>query len=115
MVHKFSAAHFLPEHKGKCRNLHGHTWKVQVDIQTRELIHGMIMDFGDIKLLIDTLDHSCLNDRIKDPTAENIAKYIYEQIVVEYVSVLKGVNKEAFSLEVTVWESENASISYKEG
>ena len=105
LVHKFSAAHFLPGHKGKCRNLHGHTWKVQVDIRVNDLIEGMVVDFGDIKAVIDSVDHVYLNNVLENPTAENIAEYIYNRLK----------DDDFIDLEVTVWESENASISYKEG
>jgi len=56
----FDAAHFLPGHKGKCRHLHGHTWRViiQIDAQPRG---DMIVDFNDLKAIVDEFDHRILN------------------------------------------------------
>lgn len=84
----FDAAHYLPNHDGKCRNLHGHTYKVTVAIigtpraRVGASDEGMVLDFGvlsdafnsDVK---DKLDHTLLNDRISLPTAENIALCIF--------------------------------------
>lgn len=87
----FDAAHYLPEHKGQCKNLHGHTYKLQIGV-TRfipfpntqiNVNEGMVIDFSDLKQIvkysiIDHLDHSCLNDvdingfPSRFPTAENM-------------------------------------------
>jgi 6-pyruvoyltetrahydropterin/6-carboxytetrahydropterin synthase len=78
----FSAAHFLPNHSGKCKYLHGHTWRVEVEITAAPgQLDGkdMIVDFGDIKRIIDEYDHDFLNkpqrgqEPIENPTAENLA------------------------------------------
>ena len=81
----FDAAHFLPFYKGKCSNLHGHSWTIEfavkgeVDKQT-----GMVIDFTDIKSFLDCvkeeLDHTLLNDIIPNPTAENICYYIKDRL-----------------------------------
>lgn len=96
---KFDAAHFLPSHPGKCKNLHGHTWLVEVwaegevDPET-----GMVVDFGDMKTVIDFLDHTALNavlpEEFLPPTAENLVKYFLEYITEAY--------------RVRVWESDNS-------
>lgn len=71
----FDAAHYLPEHPGKCRNLHGHTYKLEVGIEGFvDLKTGMVIDFGDLKQfvipIVEKLDHKCLNDVYPLPTAE---------------------------------------------
>jgi 6-pyruvoyltetrahydropterin/6-carboxytetrahydropterin synthase len=73
-----AGAHFLPEHPGKCREVHGHNWKVTVVCRQKELTpEGMVMDFGDIKRhVMDKLDHKTFNDIIENPTAERIAAWI---------------------------------------
>lgn len=85
----FSAAHFLTDYHGKCENMHGHNYKVYAHIRGDYLNDGgMLMDFADIKKVLneicDLLDHSNLNDMEvfkQNPSAERIAKYIYDQIL----------------------------------
>lgn len=87
----FSAAHFLTDYHGKCENLHGHNYKVYAHIRGDYLNDGgMLMDFAEIKKVLneicDSLDHSSLNEMEvfkQNPSAERIAKYIYDQILVK--------------------------------
>lgn len=83
---KFEAAHNLPDHDGKCATLHGHSYEVEVVLESAELLgnsakDGMLLDFGDLKdavaPLIDLLDHNGLvQDVIRmRSTAENIARW----------------------------------------
>ena len=101
----FDSAHFLARYNGKCRNIHGHRWRVVIEIAGENLDDGMVVDFTDIKAalkaLTDNLDHSlvmekdtlkpqtyeCLVDEgfrimIMDfrPTAETFAKYFFDEI-----------------------------------
>ena len=72
---KLDSSHFLPWHKGKCGNVHGHCWKIIVHCQATKLNkNGILVDFGDIAR---GLDHVVLNDFIENPTAEIIAKKIF--------------------------------------
>ena len=81
----FDAAHFLPKHAGKCKNLHGHRWNIRLLVSSTKLNrYGMVLDFGRLKEimteLVGKLDHVCLNDKMRaDPTAENIAKHLYKK------------------------------------
>lgn len=71
----------------KCQNLHGHNWKIIVFCESEQLDdNGMVVDFTEIKRKIhDKLDHKHLNDVVDfNPTAENIAKWVVEQIPKAY-------------------------------
>ncbi|MBR1671511.1 MAG: 6-carboxytetrahydropterin synthase QueD [Fretibacterium sp.] len=81
----FDAAHNLVHYHGKCERLHGHTYRVAVVLEGTPDEEGMIMDFCELagavqERVISKLDHSYLNDTIPQPTAENIALWIGEQI-----------------------------------
>ena len=108
----FASSHSLRDYEGKCKNLHGHTWKVEVAICGKDLNKtGMLVDFKEIKGVLRTilaeLDHQHLNDLVffqtVNPTSENIAKFIFDKFSKEIPSKVK---------RVTVWESENASATY---
>ena len=111
----FSSAHYLREYEGKCKNLHGHNWKVEVSVASPHLNNaGMVADFGELKKKLNDvfarLDHVCLNDsdyfKDNNPTAENITKYIFDEFA-KIVDPLK-VSK------VRVWETDRNSVTYYE-
>lgn len=86
---EFCAAHRLDGYPGDCRNTHGHNWEVTAYVICQELDQlGMGLDFRDIKGLVrealGSLDHASLNDlepfRQQNPTAENIARHLYEDL-----------------------------------
>ncbi|HCJ67350.1 MAG TPA: 6-carboxytetrahydropterin synthase QueD [Elusimicrobia bacterium] len=113
----FSAAHNLRNYKGKCENLHGHNYRVQVFIRGEKLDkNGLLADFVELKKalkkVLDKLDHQYLNEvppfTKLNPTAENIAKYIFEQLRYTLHVTRYTVSK------VTVWESDTSSASYTE-
>ncbi len=86
----FSSAHQLRGYKGKCENLHGHNYKIEIFARGRELDHiGLLVDFGDLKTAADEivqyLDHRNINelppfDAELNPSAENLARYILERV-----------------------------------
>lgn len=90
LAHFFDASHQLEDstdlHTKKCANLHGHTYKVIVEIQAINDRHGMIIDFGKLKETINVLDHRHINDVFKEQgndapaTAENIALFLKGKI-----------------------------------
>lgn len=107
----FDAAHFLPWHEGKCKNLHGHRWEVEVVIESETLDeNGIVMDFSVIKDLLKLVlpDHCLLNDWLENPTAENIAEELFNFIT-------NSLRKRGFPglSEITVWESPNCSVTYR--
>jgi len=109
----FSGAHNLRGYKGKCEDLHGHNWTVEVTAQRPEPDNlGMVVDFKDLKSLlwgaIAEMDHAYLNDLeyFKDvnPTSENIARYIYEK--------LNAQKPDLDIVKVTIWETASSCASY---
>lgn len=107
LKHHFDAAHHLLNYKGKCANLHGHRWVVEIEIKTKKLLNDMVVDFKDLKKIIDKLDHKYLNEELDfNPTAEKISKYIYKQIL----PIVTPLSK----VKITIWESPEASITYYE-
>ena len=86
----FSSAHQLRGYKGKCENLHGHNYKVEIYARGRELDNiGLLVDFGELKAAADEvvqyLDHRNINelppfDVELNPSAENLARYILERV-----------------------------------
>jgi len=82
----FDAAHFLPNYPGKCSNLHGHRWTLEVEVEGPvNPESGFVMDFLELKTLvqsriIDYLDHSSLNILFPNPTAEIVIQWIWSQL-----------------------------------
>ncbi|MDQ3755947.1 MAG: 6-carboxytetrahydropterin synthase QueD, partial [Acidobacteriota bacterium] len=86
----FSSAHQLRGYKGKCENLHGHNYKIEIFARGRELNHiGLLVDFVELKAAADEvvqyLDHRNINelppfDEELNPSAENLARYILERV-----------------------------------
>ncbi len=104
---RFQAAHYLKEYRGKCEKLHGHTFQVEVVVETRELdATGISLDFGVIKNKLAEIlpDHTLLNEVFPfNPSAENLARHFFHEL------------KKYFPVkEVTVWESEDSSATYVE-
>ena len=80
---EISSAHKLNlPYESRCTNVHGHNWIVTVFCKSKELNNeGMIIDFTEIKKIVDNLDHKNLNDILPfSPTAENIAKFLVSNI-----------------------------------
>jgi len=111
----FSGAHRLRTLHGKCEQLHGHNWKVEVSVVSDRLNkEGVVIDFTVLKQKVEKvlkpLDHHYLNDLSyfsgKEPSSENIAKYIFDRLKAE----LKGYH--AVLKEVTAWESETSCATY---
>jgi 6-pyruvoyltetrahydropterin/6-carboxytetrahydropterin synthase len=111
----FSAAHLLAEIGGKCEELHGHNFKVEVSVGAPNLnSEGILIDFREVKKwlkdILDEMDHQYLNDLPfftgKNPSSENIAYYVYQEMQARVKEAKVKV------LRVKVWESENAVVTY---
>ena len=113
----FDSAHYLREYPGKCRNVHGHTWYIEVVIKGKHLDNtGILIDFSDLKELVRDLikpfDHQLLNEIAPfdtvNPSSENLAKYFYYEMK-------KILSDKPISLvRVTVSESPTTAASYYE-
>ena len=123
----FCYGHRLLNYNGKCRNLHGHNGKAVIALEGASLDGlGMVVDFSEIKRVIgkwidDVLDHKMLLHRDDpvipemrrmgepfveldvNPTAENIAKLIFDRAAEHGLPVI----------EVTLWETENSFAAYR--
>lgn len=84
--HNFDAAHWLAGHNGKCKNLHGHNWKVHIELKKNELIktgtsRDMVLDFYDLKQdfrrLVDYFDHSVIVE--EDTISNNLLNAFKEE------------------------------------
>jgi queuosine biosynthesis protein QueD len=111
----FDAAHSLRGYPGKCKELHGHTWDIEVTVGGSELNDiGILCDFGDLKSVLAEalapLDHAHLNEVAPfddlSPTGENLARYLHDVIEAKLPASVELV-------EVVVWESPIARLSYR--
>ncbi len=132
--HSFDSAHFLSGYNGKCSNIHGHRWRVIIEVygenvDSKGQTRGMIVDFGtlkeQLKAEVDALDHALIIEEntlkpitmeaLKDegfkiievsfrPTAENFAKYFYDKF-----------NEKGYNVkEAVVYETPNNCATYYE-
>ena len=132
--HSFDSAHFLAGYAGKCANIHGHRWRVEIEVQAEALVaagqlDGMVVDFGDLKrdlkTAVDHLDHALIIEQgtmreqtlqcIKEdgfaviefpfrPTAENFAAHFYR--------TMAGLGYDV--KRATVYETPTNSAAYEE-
>ena len=117
VVTEFAAAHTLRDYPGACNRMHGHNWKVEVEVKATSLDDvGMGVDFKVIKQaarqLGGELDHRYLNEIAPfdsiNPTAENIARHLY-------TGLAKQLNTDTLQVSaVTLWETERACVRYTE-
>jgi len=106
---RFEAAHELPLHPGKCRDLHGHSYELIVEVEGA--VHpetGMVLDFADLKRIVRDgvvrpLDHKYLNKLIDNPTAERVAIWIWDRLARELPDMV----------EIELRETENCSVIYR--
>ena len=130
----FELAHSLGFHQGQCSNLHGHSYKMFVTLQSNELTNGMVMDFGDLKKevareIVEKFDHACVINQNstyefdKDlinllqkhnkklvlvdfyPTAEEMSRYFYNILA-------KNFNGNIKVKEVVLYETKSSYARY---
>ncbi len=121
-IFTFHAAHHLPHHEGICKEVHGHTYKLEVEVSLDNLIEegsseGMVVDFGNLKVLVTNrvlsiLDHSDLNEIVEttsfgcgvicsgNPTVENLTYWIWSALDVPLVNLDLRLDR------VRLWETD---------
>ena len=114
---EFSAAHALRGYRGKCENMHGHNWKVEVYVRGEQLDQaGMLVDFSELKAatrrVMKYLDHQNLNelkpfDNEMNPSSEHLAGFILHKVAEEISDARVTVYK------VRVWETPSACATYE--
>ena len=113
---EFEAAHFIRNYPGKCARLHGHNWIVEAITQGSQLNElGILIDFkilkSELNKILDELDHQYLNEleifKTKNPTAENLAKEIFDKLSVS--EIFTGTTK---LTAVKVYESPKSCVTY---
>jgi 6-pyruvoyltetrahydropterin/6-carboxytetrahydropterin synthase len=113
----FAAGHALRGYKGKCENPHGHNYRLRITLQGPKLDStGLLYDFVHLKQAIHSVmegvDHKFLNDQAPfdklNPSAENIAKYFYQELAKQISSSPNG----AAITRVDIWETDTTRASY---
>ncbi|MGV8980909.1 6-carboxytetrahydropterin synthase QueD [Clostridium sp.] len=132
--HSFDSAHFLSGYDGKCSNIHGHRWRVEVEVQSETLaqsgqLDGMIIDFGDlkkdVKSIIDSYDHALILQKgtMRDITLNCIKQDGFNVIEVDFRPTAENFAAFFFKLikdigyqvkRTTVYETPTNSATYEE-
>jgi 6-pyruvoyltetrahydropterin/6-carboxytetrahydropterin synthase len=117
VISSFAAAHNLRDFRGKCENLHGHNWKVEVVLRGTSLEgNGILIDFGEVKAAtrkaLEEVDHKYLNELPfflqNNPSSENIARFLFERLSAKLNTETKRLHS------VSAWESTDACATYME-
>ncbi|TCK92820.1 preQ(0) biosynthesis protein QueD [Natranaerovirga hydrolytica] len=129
----FDSAHFLSNYEGKCKNIHGHRWRVEVEVQSEKLIErgvkkGMVVDFSDfkkdLKQLVDALDHKLIIEKetLKNRTLECLLEEGFEVIQVDFRPTAENFSAYFYNVleeqgytvkRATVYETPNNSATYE--
>ncbi|HVE95368.1 MAG TPA: 6-carboxytetrahydropterin synthase QueD [Acidimicrobiales bacterium] len=101
----FEAAHKLDWHQGACRNLHGHSYRLEVSVEGDLDGNGIVVDFSDLSAIvrrevIDRFDHTYLNDALENPTAELIAHEIWARLDAAGLNLIR----------LRLWETADSSV-----
>lgn len=116
----FSSGHYLRDYYGKCENPHGHNYRVLITLVGEELEpNGLLLDFKLLKRLlqptIQYLDHNMINDlepfTVVNPSAENIAKYFFDQISTQLFEMTDGRVRVK---DCMIWETDTSYARYYE-
>ena len=127
---EFEACHYLPNYKGDCANLHGHSYKLEVtfsrNLEAETLgndeyfpkPYSMVIDFKEIDHIVtvevlNDFDHTHLNKIVAVPTAEALAVNIYNRIH-RHIELAHDLVEEGLKLEeVKLWETSNSYVTYR--
>ena len=132
--HSFDSAHFLSGYKGKCANIHGHRWKVEIEVQSELLVKGgqldgMVTDFADlkkdVKSMVDYYDHVLIvqEGTMRDATLNCLKQDGFNLIEVNFRPTAENFSAFFFGLmknkgynvrRTTVYETPNNSATYEE-
>lgn len=101
----FEAAHELPWHQGKCKRLHGHSYRLEVTVEGPLDANGIVIDFDDVKTVVnrevvDRFDHRHLNDLLDNPTAERLAAEAWRLLHEAGLAVVR----------LRLWETPDSSV-----
>ena len=106
----FEAAQRLPWHAGRCRDLHGHGYRLEVTVEGPLDANGVVMDFDDVKAVVqrevvDRYDHTYLNDLLDNPTAELVAADAWKRLEAAGLTPAR----------LRLWETPNSSVELLPG
>jgi len=101
----FEAAHQLPWHPGKCRELHGHGYRLEVTVEGPVGPNGMVLDFGEVEAVVKReviarYDHRYLNELLDNPTAELIAEDAWKRLEAADLAVTR----------IRLWETADCMV-----
>ena len=104
-VFSFEAAHQLPWHEGKCRRLHGHSYRLEVTVEGPVGEHGIVVDFADLRAVVERdvvarYDHCYLNELLDNPTAEALAADVWKRVEAADLAVSR----------VRLWETADSFV-----
>lgn len=110
----FSAAHHLTDYYGECERPHGHTYRLAVTVDGPVAANGLVIDFVALKKIVERkviakVDHRDLNDFFKNPSAENIAIWIWKQLK----NIGKDTKTKVKLKTIQLWEGDNTSVTYE--
>jgi 6-pyruvoyltetrahydropterin/6-carboxytetrahydropterin synthase len=106
----FDAAHELPWHSGKCRRLHGHTYRLEVSAEGPLDDNGVVVDFDDVESVVrrevlERFDHRFLNELMENPTAELVAHDAWKRLEAAGLRVVR----------LRLWETPESSVEILSG
>ena len=113
-IFSFDAAHRLEDYVGKCNNLHGHTYRLELTVRGVPDRRGIVMDFGDLKQIFKEyyepiLDHKYLNESLPmvNTTAENLVIWFFDH----WEKNVRPAYPDVVPVRVRLWETENAFVT----
>ncbi|MBI5413429.1 6-carboxytetrahydropterin synthase QueD [Candidatus Peregrinibacteria bacterium] len=113
-VFSFSAAHHLTDYHGDCERPHGHTYRFAVTVEGQIAKNGLVLDFAEMKKVVEKkvlakVDHRDLNDSFKNPSAENLAVWLWNEL--KHIGKDTGTDVKLSSIQL--WEGDNTSVIYE--
>jgi 6-pyruvoyltetrahydropterin/6-carboxytetrahydropterin synthase len=112
-IFTFDSAHHLTNYNGKCEQMHGHTYKLEVTVEGSVKDNGLVIDFLKLKRIvkkeiIDELDHNLINNIIENPSVENIVVWIWGKLKDH-----PDFEGDVSLCKLVLWESSNSCVTYQ--